>query len=307
MPNIRTALAQTAKLSARLLVHRAPDFDCFVPRDPERIHVAKTQTDGYWASLGKLEGGGAAALFLDRFAGHAEPRFWFGFDMPSHRQLRHLVSIAGDAGFPSQPLVRTGRHFINRRTILQYRNALKHEEFDRLVEDRLQDRSMSEFFLGIHYPRPWPLSSGALRDVAIQAAHFVTRFSCALDARSKRTVASHWGRPDPKVEKAAVRHAASWLKAKRYRVTSREAEFCGYDLLATRGGRELHVEVKGSVHGERFFLTRNEWTTARNDPFWRLFLVTDTLRNPRMRQYLPKDIRRNFSFEATNWYVQRKA
>lgn len=302
MPNIRITMAQTARRAAALLVDRAEDFDCFVPCHPERIRIATTNTGGFWTTLGTLVGGGSATLFLDRFSGHAEPRFWFGFDVPTRRELRALAALAQEAGFTRPPLVRTGRDLVRKQALLRYRDPLKSQEFDRLVEDRPR----SEFYLGVYYPRPWPLTSSALRDVADQSAQFVTRFSYALDARSKRTAVSRWGRPDPEVERAGVKHASAWLKTKRYLVRSREAEHCGYDLLATRGELELHVEVKASARGEHFYLTRNEWMTAQRDPLWRLFLVTDALTDPRMRRYTYEDVANQFTLEATQWHVQRK-
>lgn len=302
MPTIRMTLTETARRTANLLCRRTGDFECFHPCDLRHIHASPTRTDGYWASLGELDGGGTAALFLDRFPGHAEPRFWFGFDLPSNRHLRKLASIAQDAGFTRSPLVRTGRDLVKEHSCIRYRDPLEHEEFDRLIREHL----INAFYLGIYYPRPWPLSQSALRDISNQAANFVTGFSCALDARSNGAAVSRWGRPNDEVEKAAVRFARSWLTTKKYRVQSREAELCGYDLLATHGDRELHVEVKGSAWGERFYLTRNEWTTARRDPLWQLFLVTAALTNPRMRRYSRAEIAGQFSFEATHWYVKRE-
>lgn len=267
------------------------------PIDPEDIRVLKSRTDGFWTSIALLDSGATLAIFLDRFSGHDEPRFWFGFDIPSHEELNALVSLAPEAGFEKAPVVRTQKDMVEPDEFFRYRDPLTHEEFDTLIEERPD----SEFFLGIHYPRPWPLSRNALLEVAGQVVQFGTRFACAIDAREKR--ASPWGRPDANVERAAIEHVSSLLKKEGYRVRSREAELCGYDLLAMRGDGELHVEVKGSAEGERFFLTRNEWATAERDPAWRLFVVTDALAAPRLFQYTRSEVERRFRFEPTQWFV----
>lgn len=84
-----------------------------------------------------------------------------------------------------------------------------------------------------------------------------------------------------KVEAAAIKHVRDTYEADGYAITSVEAARCGWDLTATRGVEELHVEVKG-VSGTlvRFFLTANEYKTALTDPAWLLVVVTDALNEP---------------------------
>ncbi|WP_437317331.1 DUF3883 domain-containing protein [Sorangium sp. So ce385] len=201
------------------------------------------------------------------------------------------------------PLVRTQRDLVRSRAFLRYRDPLRYEHFDRLVEDR----PSSEFFLGVHYPRPWPLSTDALDDLTYQIVNFVTRFSCALDDQSQRVAVSRWGRASPEIERAAVDYVTSWLSAKRYRVHTREPELCGYDLLAVSDLRELHVEVKGSAGEQRFFLTRNEWATAHCDPLWRLYLVMNAVTMPEIRRYTCEGMKRRFIMEPTQWYARPRA
>lgn len=84
-----------------------------------------------------------------------------------------------------------------------------------------------------------------------------------------------------KVEKAAVRHVTDAYEAEGYDVASVEAECCGWDLTATRGDGQVHLEVKGvSSSLVRFFLTANEQRTALADPDWLLIVVTDALDQP---------------------------
>lgn len=60
----------------------------------------------------------------------------------------------------------------------------------------------------------------------------------------------------------------------------------GWDITMRRGVDELHMEVKG-VSGSKptILLTRNEHATARNDPFWRLAVVTQALTSPTLTEY----------------------
>lgn len=81
-----------------------------------------------------------------------------------------------------------------------------------------------------------------------------------------------------KVEKAAIQHVRAAYEAEGYAITSVEAAQCGWDLTASKGREELHIEVKG-VAGSlvRFFLTANEYKTALADPYWLLVVVTAVL------------------------------
>lgn len=83
------------------------------------------------------------------------------------------------------------------------------------------------------------------------------------------------------VEKAAIQHVTAAYESEGYEVSSVEAARCGWDLTATRGKEELHLEVKG-IAGSlvRFFLTANEYRTAVVDPNWILVAVTDALDEP---------------------------
>ena len=52
-----------------------------------------------------------------------------------------------------------------------------------------------------------------------------------------------------KVEKAAIDEATHYLESENYKISDRQKDNCGYDLLATRKKNlsdELHVEVKGT-------------------------------------------------------------
>ncbi|WAC44616.1 DUF3883 domain-containing protein [Pseudomonas sp. SL4(2022)] len=84
------------------------------------------------------------------------------------------------------------------------------------------------------------------------------------------------------VEIAAVNEAKRVFETE-YRVTDRQDDNCGYDLLLIhkKTGEELHVEVKGtSTKVMHFFMTRNEQKYLSN-PKWRLYMVTEALLRPK--------------------------
>lgn len=106
-----------------------------------------------------------------------------------------------------------------------------------------------------------------------------------------------------KVEKAAIEAAFDFLEKDGYRVTDRQKDKCGYDLLARRKLHpvELHVEVKGTSNEiPRFFMSRNEKQYIPN-PKWRLFLVTDALKKPKGTLMTAKEVANTFDFNPFAW------
>ncbi|MCG8337655.1 MAG: DUF3883 domain-containing protein [Proteobacteria bacterium] len=113
--------------------------------------------------------------------------------------------------------------------------------------------------------------------------------------------------PDSKhrkaVEKAAVDKAIEFLEAKNYKITDRQKNNCGYDLLAKREKKpnELHVEVKGtSLKEQRFFISRNEMKYMPH-PNWRLIIVTDALKRPKVSMLTQKQVQNKFKFDELSW------
>jgi len=110
------------------------------------------------------------------------------------------------------------------------------------------------------------------------------------------------------VEKAAVAHVRKHLRRNGYKVTNRQSDKCGYDLLAkrTRAPAELHVEVKGtSLDGARFYITRNEMAYLGN-PNWRLALVTSALNQPELRIMKAREVKSAFIFEPVTWIASAR-
>jgi hypothetical protein len=112
--------------------------------------------------------------------------------------------------------------------------------------------------------------------------------------------------PDPalrkKVEEAAIDAAKSLLR-KSYRVTDRQKDNCGYDLLAKhrKTNEELHVEVKGtSGEAMHFYMSRNEYRYMPS-PQWRLIMVCDALGVAKAELLTAAEVRKIFSLEVFAW------
>lgn len=117
--------------------------------------------------------------------------------------------------------------------------------------------------------------------------------------------------PDPelrkRVELAAIQTAKDFL-GKAHRVTDRQKDNCGYDLLARhkKTGEELHVEVKGtSSPNMQFYMSRNEFRYMPS-PKWRLLIVTEALTNPTPTVMTEKEVRKVFEFDPFAWEARAK-
>lgn len=86
------------------------------------------------------------------------------------------------------------------------------------------------------------------------------------------------------VEAAAMRLAVESYAGWEAQDVSRDK--CGWDLTFSREDEVHHVEVKG-VAGQkpRILLTRNEVAVAREDPNWRLLVVTRALVDPKVHVF----------------------
>ena len=110
------------------------------------------------------------------------------------------------------------------------------------------------------------------------------------------------------VEQAAVRKVTQILKRRGFKVSSRERERIGYDLDATKGKTELHVEVKG-VSGDRlqFLITQAEVAKAKSDRFFRLMVVTEArTRSARVQEFSGRDFKRDFALAPVSYFAERK-
>lgn len=91
------------------------------------------------------------------------------------------------------------------------------------------------------------------------------------------------------VEAAAVDVVWSHYEAAGYSVESVETENLGWDLVARKGTRTLHIEVKGvSASAIYFELTPNEYLKLKQYASqYRVCVVCDALTVPRMYELLP--------------------
>jgi len=100
-----------------------------------------------------------------------------------------------------------------------------------------------------------------------------------------------------KVELAAEKAVVAYYKADGFS-RKRVAQFnLGYDYIFTKGEAVHYVEVKGtSGPDSRFFLTRNE-EKIRSKPGWRLGMVTDALKDPKVTIYDNRAFKKAFDLE----------
>jgi hypothetical protein len=104
-----------------------------------------------------------------------------------------------------------------------------------------------------------------------------------------------------RIEVLAVYHVTDHFEKMGYRVTDRQKDNCGYDLLIEKEDAALKIEVKGTSGVEkRFFLSRNERYKSA-DPLWRLAIVTGALSNPSIDIFTSWEMDSIFNFNALCW------
>ncbi len=97
-----------------------------------------------------------------------------------------------------------------------------------------------------------------------------------------------------KVEKAAIKFVTSHFEKQGWKVTSKEQELCGYDLLCEKGKKIQHLEVKGVKGvGESVILTRNE-VAYLDQPSSFVCVVTSALSMPKLTRYSGEEFKRQF-------------
>jgi hypothetical protein len=90
-----------------------------------------------------------------------------------------------------------------------------------------------------------------------------------------------------KVEQAAVAVVTKEYKRDGWSVRSVENGKCGFDLVATKGRRVEHIEVKGTRGvAPQFILTAGEVSASESDRRWKLAVVADALAKDAYAVYL---------------------
>jgi Domain of unknown function (DUF3883) len=266
----------------------------------------ETDTGGHSVTIAQVAKGLNIDLWLDMYAALPSPRPWVGFYSSSRSKIMRLVSLSTSAGLGDDLIRRSARHTRRVKRVWQFTRPLSPNEFD----VQLLESYGSGFYLGIYMPYPWPLSRKSERAIVRDALNYIAALAprYMLFGESGAGVTGWSGRPDKVVEKAAIKYVKARLRHEGYSVRSRESEYCGYDLHAVRGGKELHVEVKG-VSGEtpRFYFTRNELKTAARDTEWRLAIVLNALTRPQLKSYVRGNrLKHLFAMEPIQWFVTRR-
>jgi hypothetical protein len=110
----------------------------------------------------------------------------------------------------------------------------------------------------------------------------IAQFQSATSSIDKNLQGDGQGLGSPEmnkiVEMNAIEIATRYYQSLGWRVVSREADKCGFDLECSRESDLLRIEVKGTSSGAPgFIITYNEYTFLQESPDWRLALVTRAL------------------------------
>jgi len=115
------------------------------------------------------------------------------------------------------------------------------------------------------------------------------------------TAGSCFGDPEnnKRVERAAVKYVTDKYQQDGWVVVSVEGEKCGFDLRCRKDKVERHLEVKGRAGADQcFIVTSNELATAKNDPDFRICLVTLALHtDPLFFEYTGAELTSRFHLE----------
>ncbi|MFA6233831.1 MAG: DUF3883 domain-containing protein [Bacteroidota bacterium] len=111
-----------------------------------------------------------------------------------------------------------------------------------------------------------------------------------------------------RIEMAAVAVVRSYFASEGWTVTSREEDYCGYDLLCAKGGQELHLKVKGMSDDElRFIMTDHEFKTASLDDDYLVCVVTRAESDDAELSFFdPDEMLDEFNYRPTEWAFQFK-
>ena len=104
-----------------------------------------------------------------------------------------------------------------------------------------------------------------------------------------------------KIEQAAIEYVWVHYEENGYTITDRQKDNCGYDLLASKEGSDIHLEVKGTASKKkRFYISRNERNNSIH-PNWRLALVVNVFGEPKMSLYTKDEMESLFQMDALSW------
>jgi len=108
-----------------------------------------------------------------------------------------------------------------------------------------------------------------------------------------------------RVEQAAIKFVTRYFENKRWNVKNFSDQNRGYDLVCSRQGKSLHLEVKGSRGTKhQFIVTANERKVWRSDSKYVLALVTNALSSmPSLSLFRGIGGFQHFQFEPISFVV----
>jgi hypothetical protein len=174
----------------------------------------------------------------------------------------------------------------------------------------------------LEFPAPVRLRELAEQDASLRQVGFIAKHSqgtlarasaddadilllaCGVDPKTldvtavfdgPRRLGTGFGNPEEnrRVESAGMSAVREALENQDWDVDEvSRTRGIGYDLRATRGRSEDHVEVK-AVRGtaRSFIITEGELQASKTDRRWRLALVTEALTRPTITWYSPSELR----------------
>ena len=158
-------------------------------------------------------------------------------------------------------------------------------------------------------------SVGILRKIWREAAGADAESAFALKSPdSPAKVRSHGAgfgniASNEKVEITAMKIAATWYEKRGWNVIDvSDKGGLGYDLQCVLGGREKHVEVKGtSGDREDFHMTLSEKERSETDDDFVVFVVTEALSSrPKSRRYNRAEFARKFRLNPDRFKAARR-
>ena len=145
----------------------------------------------------------------------------------------------------------------------------------------------------VFYPKPDSPALNLLNNILKN----IDMGKASPDGRPTKVKRSGWQADVEKrrrIEEAAVVAVGTKLERLGFTIQSVEKENVGYDLVATRDGEVLHIEVKGRSGSDvSADLTVNEFDCLRNyerqrnpDAHYRIAIVTDALNTPIINEFV---------------------
>jgi hypothetical protein len=295
---VRGALIAIRK---RLKTALASDLRCKAMRGPTPQYRTpqNAETQGLWVEVGRLGRGLSVELWVDHYCGSSSPKAWFGLSSRSPKRITKLLQSPPMTRLRKKLIARTDRD-VTVNPPFRFSRSLRASEFDVLVREHYAGE---RDYLGVFCAYPWPVTRERRAAIVRDSTNLLATFCDAFAMTPERRAPGPWARPDPRSEKAAVRHVRRHLRKAGYQVRTREQEICGYDLHATRKSDELHIEVKGCAGAEgRFFISRTEYTASSTDPHWRLAVITNALGRPEPPRLLNgAQMRSIFRLDPVQW------